>query len=90
MVRNNVWTGIVGALITVGCLATARAAPVAPIVVAAPLSSPADLASFFWGRPYPYGYAYLPGQCYTQVEEDTPKGPVWRRVWICPGHPGGR
>jgi hypothetical protein len=46
----------------------------------------------FGGHPFPFGYAYGPGQCYTYVHEDTPRGPRWRRLWICtePGVRGYR
>ena len=88
MVRNGLRTVIVGAMITIGCLATARAAPIAPSAMTALIGSPAEFVSF-WGNPFPFGYAYQRGQCYMHVQEETPKGLAWRRVWICT-EPGGR
>jgi hypothetical protein len=82
MVRNSLRTVIVGAMIAFGCFAPASAAPIAPLAMTALIGSRADFVSF-WGRPFPYGYAYGPGQCYTYVQEETPQGLVWRRVWIC-------
>jgi hypothetical protein len=88
MVRYGLRIVIVGALITIGSLATGRASPIAPTALKAPIGSPADLVSY-WGKSFPFGYVYRPGQCYMRVQEDTPQGPVWRRVWICT-EPGGR
>ena len=61
---------------------TVAAAPIAPAAMTA-LSSPAVKLASFWGRAFPWGYAYYPGQCYTYVPVETPTGQVWRRVWIC-------
>jgi hypothetical protein len=88
MVRNGLRMAIVGALIAIGSLATARAAPIAPSAMTAAIGSPADFVSF-WALPFPFGYAYRPGQCSMYVQEESPRGLVWRRVWICT-EPGGR
>jgi hypothetical protein len=88
MVRNSLRTVIVGALITIGCLAPASAAPIAPSAVTTQIGAHAYFVSF-WGIPFPFGYRYLPGQCYKYEQEETPEGLVWRRVWICT-EPGGR
>jgi hypothetical protein len=85
MVHNSFRAVIVGALMTIGCLATARAAPIAPTALIGP---PAKFISFY-GLPFPFGYAYFPGQCYKYVQVETPKGYAWQRVWICT-EPGGR
>jgi hypothetical protein len=82
MVYNGLRTVVVAALITIGCLATGYAAPIAP-GASAGLSAPPVKFATFWGRPFPYGYVYLPGQCYRHVQVETPTGYVWRRVWIC-------
>lgn len=39
----------------------------------------------FWGRPFPYGYAYTRRQlaCWVSRRVDTPAGPTWERVWDC-------
>ena len=86
MVHKNLRGVIVGALMTIGCLGVAYAAPIAP---AAMLSSPPIKLVSYWGRPYPYGYIEYRGQCYTYVKVDTPTGPAWQRVWICT-ETGGR
>jgi hypothetical protein len=82
MVRYALRSVIAVALITIGCLAAAGAAPIAPTVMTALAGPPAKFVSF-WGRAFPSGYAYFPGQCYMYVPVDTPNGPVWRRIWIC-------
>ena len=81
MVRNS-RRAVVSALMIVGCLGAARAAPIAPGAMAAPTGSAAKTVSF-WGQPFPSGYAYFPRECYMHVLVDTPHGPVWRRVFIC-------
>ena len=88
MVRNSLWTVIFGALITIGYLAPASAAPIAASAKTAQIGAHTDFVSF-WGIPFPFGYRYLPGQCYKYEQEETPQGLVWRRVWICT-EPGGR
>jgi hypothetical protein len=81
MVHRGLGAVIVGALMTVGCLASAYAAPIAPPAMMA-LSAPVESVSF-WGQPFPSGYTYFPGQCYRYVQVETPNGYAWRRVWIC-------
>jgi hypothetical protein len=88
MVRNSLWTMLVGGLLMFGCLAPANAAPMAPSAITARVSAGINLVSF-WGLPFPFGYAYRPGQCYKEMPVDTGKGVVWKRVWICT-EPGGR
>jgi hypothetical protein len=88
MVCNGVRTVIVGALITIGCLAPAGAAPIAPSEMTARIGAHTHSVSF-WGLPFPFGYAYRPEQCYKYEQEETPSGLRWRRVWICT-EPGGR
>jgi hypothetical protein len=88
MIRSGLVTAVVGAVMAVGCLGSATASPAAPSVLALSVQSPVELASF-WARPYPFGYRYTPGQCYIHVQEDTPRGPVWKRIWVCT-EPGGR
>jgi hypothetical protein len=88
MVRNGVRAVILGAMMTVGCLATAGAAPIAPSAMTA-LITPAAESVSFWGWPFPFGYRYMPGQCYMRAHVETPRGLVWRRVFICT-EPGGR
>lgn len=88
MDRSGLRTAFVGAMMTIGCLGSASAAPVVPGAMAAQISPRAELVSF-WARPFPFGYSYTPGQCYKYVPEDTPRGTIWRRVWICT-EPGGR
>lgn len=87
MASSALKAAFVGAVMTLGCLSSAGAAPMAPAAIPTQASSPVEHASF-WARPFPYGYAYGPGQCWKRVAEETPRGTVWRRVWICP-EPGG-
>ena len=84
MVRNGLRTVtvIVGALITIGCLAPASASPIASQAMATTTGSPPDLVSF-WGIPFPFGYRYRLGQCYIYKQVETPSGVRWERVWIC-------
>ena len=82
MVRNGLRTIIVGALITIGYLAPASAAPIVPSAMTALIGSHADFASFH-GLPFPFGYAYRHGQCYIYEQVETPRGLRWRRIWIC-------
>jgi hypothetical protein len=82
MVHNGIRAVIVGAVIMIGCLGAAYAAPIAPAAMTELSNPPVKLVSF-WGRAFPWGYAYYPGQCYTYIPVDTPTGQVWRRVWIC-------
>jgi hypothetical protein len=82
MLHTSLRAVIVGALMTVGCLGAAHAAPIAPAAMTT-LSHPSVKSVSFWGRPFPWGYRYFPGQCYAQVSEETSTGYVWRRVWIC-------
>ncbi len=88
MGRNGVRAVILGAMIAIGSVATASAAPIAPSAMTALIVPPTQSVSF-WGWPFPFGYRYLPGQCYTRVHAETPRGRTWRRVWICT-EPGGR
>jgi len=87
MVHKSLAT-IVGALMTIGCVGVACAAPIAPAAMTELASPPTTVVSF-WGRSYPYGYTYYQGQCYTYVQVETPTGYAWRRVWICT-ETGGR
>jgi hypothetical protein len=87
MVGNAVRTVIVCASITIGLCVQACAAPAVPHAMPAQVGVSADLISF-WGIPFPFGYAYRPGQCYKYVQEETPEGLTWRRVWICTEHGG--
>jgi hypothetical protein len=75
---------ILGATLTatIGAVSPAHAAPVAPAALKAPPDASVDRVSF-WGKPFPYGYAYRRGQCYLYVWEETPRGILRRRVWIC-------
>lgn len=82
MVHRGLRAVIVGALMAIGCLATARAAPIAPTAMTALIGPPVTSVSF-WGRPFPFGYAYYPRQCYMRVQVETPNGYVRRRVFIC-------
>lgn len=88
MARDGLQTAIMGTLMAVGCVATVHAAPIAPAAMTAPIGPPVEFVSF-WGYPFPVGYAYLRGQCYMYVEEQTPQGIIRRRVWICT-EPGGK
>ena len=78
----------IGTVVALGGLGSASAAPMAPAAITAFAGSPVEQVSF-WARPFPFGYSYMPGQCYKYVPEDTPKGTIWKRVWICT-EPGGR
>lgn len=82
MVHKSLRAVIVGASMTIGCLGAAFAAPIAPAAMTALSSAPIKLVSF-WGRAFPWGYGYYPGQCYTYVPVETSTGHNWRRVWIC-------
>jgi hypothetical protein len=82
MDRMSLRTVIAGALIMVGCLSPASAAPIAASKTTGLIGSHTNLASF-WGLPFPYGYAYRPGQCYIYVQEETRRGLRRRRVWVC-------
>ena len=82
MVHQSLRAVIAGALIAIGSLGAAYAAPIAPTAMRAPSSPPVKLVSF-WGQPFPYGYRYFHGQCYAEVPVETPTGIVWRRVWVC-------
>jgi hypothetical protein len=88
MARSDLRTALIGAMIIIGCLSSAGAAPMAPGIMSGQIPPQIEQVSF-WARPYPFGYVYTPGQCYIHVPEDTPKGTIWRRVWICT-EPGGR
>ena len=83
MLRRGAGILVVGVLTTIiAGLTAGHAAPVAPAVVKAPTGTSVERVSF-WGRTFPYGYAYHRGQCYLYVWEETPRGIVKRRVWIC-------
>jgi hypothetical protein len=83
MVRRGAGILILGVLtMMIGALTPGRAAPVVPSALKIPAGASADLVSF-WGRPFPYGYAYRRGQCYLYVWEETPRGLLRRRVWLC-------
>jgi hypothetical protein len=82
MVHMGLRAVIVGALVSIGSLGVASAAPIAPAAMTALSSPPVKLVSF-WGRAFPWGYTYYHGQCYTYVQVETPTGYAWRRVWIC-------
>src|SRR5579863_3888801 len=82
MVHKRLRAVMVGALMTIGSFGAAYAAPVAPTAMRALMSSPVETVSF-WGRAFPSGSAYYPGQCYATVEKETPTGLIRRRVWIC-------
>lgn len=82
MVHKSLRAVIIGALMTVGYLGAAPAAPIAPAAIATLNDAPVKLVSY-WGRPFPWGYAYYPGQCYSYVQVETPSGLAWRRVFIC-------
>lgn len=91
MLRKGSWTVLVAAITTSAItpyLSTAQAAPIAPAAIAKQITTPVELASF-WGWSFPVGYRYYPEQCYARVAVETPKGVVWKRVWICT-EPGGR
>jgi len=85
MLRKGSWIVLIAAITTLAGLGVTRAAPMAPGAIAKQVAEPIELASF-WGWPFPFGYTYLPGQCYTRVAEETPRGVVWKRVWICNEH----
>jgi hypothetical protein len=61
--------------------------------VAGPVSSPAAATiarqvqpATFWGRPYPYGYAWRPAgrwACYAWRRIETPEGWRYARVPVC-------
>lgn len=81
MVHKSLRAVIVGALMTIGCLGAVNAAPIAPTAITALSSPPVKLVSY-WGRAFPWGYAYyLDNATYVPVE--SPQGQLWRRVWIC-------
>jgi hypothetical protein len=59
-------------------------------VIAAPALRPALdqgkthlRSATFDAQPFPYGYAYAPGQCLHWVWVYTDRGWRWRQVWIC-------
>jgi hypothetical protein len=80
MLHKSLRVVIVGALMTVGCLGSAYAAPIAPAAITT-LSSPSVKLASFWGRPFPWGYRFYRGQCYSYVPSESGYG--WRRVWVC-------
>ncbi len=86
MIHNSLRAAAIGALM-VGCLGAAGAAPMAPATITGLSGSSVKLASF-WGQPFPFGYAYYQGQCYSYVPVESPTGYVWKRVWICSDHRG--
>jgi hypothetical protein len=74
---------VVAVLMTViAGLTAGHAAPVVPSALKTVVDASVDLVSF-WGRTFPYGYAYRRGQCYLYVWEETTRGILRRRVWIC-------
>ena len=75
-----------GAALIAVCLATPSvAAPVSPVDIAQGLQADVAPASF-WGRAYPYGYAWRPGHpCLRSVRVHTHHGRRWRRSWVCDG-----
>lgn len=82
MIYKNLRAVTIGALMTVGCFGAANAMPIAPAAMTA-LDGPPVKSVSFWGQPFPYGYAYYRGQCYSYVPVETPTGYVWKRVFIC-------
>lgn len=82
MAHKSLRPVIVGALMTIGGLGAAYAAPIAPVAITG-LNSPSAKLTSYWGRAFPWGYSYYPGQCYSYVQVETPDGWAWRRVWIC-------
>ncbi len=81
---RKIFYALVAAAALAGASSGASAAgPSAALAAWGSLGSDVALASF-WGRPFPYGYAWrgYPG-CYRHVLVDTPWGPRWRRVWVC-------
>ena len=82
MIHKNLRAVTIGALMTVGCLGAASAMPMAPATTVA-LNGPPVISVSFWGQPFPYGYSYYRGQCYSYVPVETPTGQVWKRVFIC-------
>lgn len=83
MLRRGAGILIVAVLTTIiAGLTAGHAAPVVPLALKAPTEASVDRVSF-WGRTFPYGYAYRRGQCYLYVWEETPRGIVRHRVWIC-------
>jgi hypothetical protein len=82
MAGNALRTVLICTSVAIGWCAQACAAPIAPHAMIAQAVMPAHSVSF-WGIPFPFGYAYRPGQCYMYVQEETPSGVVWKRVWIC-------
>ena len=72
----------VGALMTVGYLGAANAMPIAPMTTTSVGNAAVESVSF-WGQPFPYGYTYYRGQCYSYVPVETPTGYAWKRVFIC-------
>lgn len=74
----------VAALLTgvAGVACTSHAAPFVPVDLAA-MAVPAAEHVSFWGRPFPYGYAYRRGGCTRIVRVETPDGWRVKRIWVC-------
>jgi len=65
-----------------GLSGVSHAAPTFPVDLAAKAAPAAEHVSF-WGRPFPYGYAYRRGGCTRIIRVETPDGWRVKRVWIC-------
>jgi len=67
------------------CVGPVLAAPL-PLTPLQPLAlalAPAEKATF-WGRPYPYGYAYKPtSSCHIRRHVHGPSGWYWKQVNTC-------
>jgi len=68
-------------------LSQATAMTIAPLQSLSATMTPAQKTTF-WGRPYPYGYAYNSGRassCYVRRHVHGAHGWYWKRVYVCGG-----
>jgi hypothetical protein len=79
-------TAVIGAFALCGPVTVpAIALPLPPAPVPLPVPARTTEPVTFWGKPYPYGYAYVRPQpkCWVSRRVETPNG--WRieEVWVC-------
>jgi len=71
-------------------LVSASFSDAAPLTVAPLQSLSTEMVqaekTTFWGRPYPYGYAYhQTASCYVRRHVHGRHGWYWKRVYVCGG-----
>jgi hypothetical protein len=77
---NRLLLAAAAAAFVVSASGAALALPVAPLHA---VHTPAVTKVTFWGKPFPYGYAWRARSCSRLVTIETSRGPVTRRVYDC-------